>query len=277
MKRFMILLMITTLLAAAALPAAASGGSALTDRETDTGTAAAPTTFADAAALFQYWEAFGYPDYVSGVWTATGGTAQLVIGITEQGGEAARRELLALIENDASVSFVTQKYSYNYLRGVQEDITAYLMGRDLGSWGIGVFVMQGRVELFLEHGTDHEATALVVRELLGQYGDALAIVTENGPITAYTLEIDPGVVTDAAVHPGKQLLTWLPFALILLLLASASVLIVRRRAVLQTAGGATVEVSATLSRADVERRVRDDAPAPSAALDARVLSHIQKT
>lgn len=277
MKRFLILLMITALLAAAALPAAASGGSALTDRETDTGTAAAPTTFADAAALFQYWEAFGYPDYVSGVWTATGGTAQLVIGITEQGGEAARRELLALIENDASVSFVTQKYSYNYLRGVQEDITAYLMGRDLGSWGIGVFVMQGRVELFLEHGTDHEATALVVRELLGQYGDALAIVTENGPITAYTLEIDPGVVTDAAVHPGKQLLTWLPFALILLLLASASVLIVRRRAVLQTAGGATVEVSATLSRADVERRVRDDAPAPSAALDARVLSHIKKT
>lgn len=277
MKRFLILLMITALLAAAALPAAASGGSALTDRETDTGTAAAPTTFADAAALFQYWEAFGYPDYVSGVWTATGGTAQLVIGITEQGGEAARRELLALIENDASVSFVTQKYSYNYLRGVQEDITAYLMGRDLGSWGIGVSVMQGRVELFLEHGTDHEATALVVRELLGQYGDALAIVTENGPITAYTLEIDPGVVTDAAVHPGKQLLTWLPFALILLLLASASVLIVRRRAVLQTAGGATVEVSATLSRADVERRVRDDAPAPSAALDARVLSHIKKT
>lgn len=277
MKRFLILLMITALLAAAALPAAASGGSALTDRETDTGTAAAPTTFADAAALFQYWEAFGYPDYVSGVWTATGGTAQLVIGITEQGGEAARRELLALIENDASVSFVTQKYSYNYLRGVQEDITAYLMGRDLGSWGIGVFVMQGRVELSLEHGTDHEATALVVRELLGQYGDALAIVTENGPITAYTLEIDPGVVTDAAVHPGKQLLTWLPFALILLLLASASVLIVRRRAVLQTAGGATVEVSATLSRADVERRVRDDAPAPSAALDARVLSHIKKT
>lgn len=277
MKRFLILLMITALLAAAALPAAASGGSALTDRETDTGTAAAPTTFADAAALFQYWEAFGYPDYVSGVWTATGGTAQLVIGITEQGGEAARRELLALIENDASVSFVTQKYSYNYLRGVQEDITAYLMGRDLGSWGIGVSVMQGRVELLLEHGTDHEATALVVRELLGQYGDALAIVTENGPITAYTLEIDPGVVTDAAVHPGKQLLTWLPFALILLLLASASVLIVRRRAVLQTAGGATVEVSATLSRADVERRVRDDAPAPSAALDARVLSHIKKT
>ena len=84
-------------------------------------------------------------------------------------------------------------------------------------------------------------------------------------------------MTDAAVHPGKQLMTWLPFALILLLVASASVLIIRRRtAVMQTATGETVTTEEKLTVAQVEDMIRTEVPAPSAELDRKVLSQIRK-
>ena len=170
MKKFLTCLLALMLTAALAVPVSASAGTVYEGAESGM---SENGTFANSGALFEYWETVGYPDYVSGVWTETGGMESLVIGITEEGGDAARQEILALIENDASVSFVTQKYSYNYLRGVQEEITAYLRARDLGSWGIGVSVMRGTVELFLEHNTDHEETALVIKELMAQYGDVL--------------------------------------------------------------------------------------------------------
>ena len=273
MKKILAFGLTLLLLAALAVPVSASAGTVYENA----GETSEPETFANAWALFESWETNGYPDYVSGVWTETGGMEELVVGITEEGGEAARREILALIENDASVSFVTQKYSYNYLRGVQEDITAYLMEHEIGSWGIGVSVMRGTVELFLEHNTDHEETALVIKELMVRYGDIVQIETGHGPIVTYDLEIGSAVVTDTAVHPGKQLMIWPPMALVLLLVALGAILIARRRtAVMQTATGETVTTGGNLTAAQVEDMIKTDAPAPSAELDRKVLSQIKK-
>lgn len=276
MKKILAFCMTLILLTALAVPASASAGTAY---ET-AGETGEPGTFANAWELFQWWETNGYPDYVSGVWTETGGMEELVIGITEEGGEAARREVLDLVENDASVSFATQKYSYNYLRQLQEEITAYLMEHELGSWGIGASVMENNIGLSLQYDiAEHETTALVVKELKERYGDIVQIEMGTGQIVTYDMvvEIGPAVVTDTAVHPGKQLMTWLPMALVLLLVASGAILIARRRTtVMQTATGETVTTGGKLSAAQVEDMIKTDAPAPSADLDRRVLSQIKK-
>lgn len=277
MKKFLAFWMTLLLLAALAVPVSASAGTAYENA----GGTSETGTFANAWALFESWETNGYPDYVSGVWTETGGMEALVFGITEEGGEAARREILELVENDGSVSFVTQKYSYNYLRQVQEEIAAYLMEHEIGSWGIGVSVMENNIGLSLQYDVaEHETTALVVKELKERYGDIVQIETGHGPIVTYDVveEIGPAVVTDTAVHPGKQLMTWLPMTLVLLLVASGAILIAHRRrtAVLQTATGGTVTTDGKLTAAQVEDMIKTDAPAPSAELDRKVFSQIDK-
>lgn len=70
--------------------------------------------------LFQYWEDFGYPDYVGGVFSTGGSMRQLTVLLTGDS-ETAKKQILSSLVNASVLSFGTSKYSYNELMAVNED------------------------------------------------------------------------------------------------------------------------------------------------------------
>ena len=133
--------------------------------------------------LYQAWfeneeYEYHYPDYVCGVWTETGDMSELVVAVTkDEAGEAGKQEILSLIENDASVKFTYQSYSYNELRQVQEEISPF-MGDESGIYGIGVYEMDNKVHADIDMSNPN--AEMYVEKLLGQYGDKLVFEAGSG-------------------------------------------------------------------------------------------------
>ena len=138
--------------------------------------------------LFQQWCYTGYPDYVTGVWSTDGSSYNLTVGITnDAAGEAGKQEILNLIEDDASVTFVTQAYSYNYLMVIHEELFPYFNQEELGMVGSGVYDMENYVDVeFLAENANDETTLNFIEELKEKYGDAISVSYTNG----YTLVTD---------------------------------------------------------------------------------------
>lgn len=133
--------------------------------------------------LYQAWYASGeyeynYPDYVCGVWTETGDMSELVVAVTkDEAGEAGKEEILSLIENDDSVKFTYQSYSYKELRQVQDEISSF-MGDESGIYGLGVYEMENKVHANIDMSNPN--AEMYVEKLLGQYGDMLVFEAGNG-------------------------------------------------------------------------------------------------
>lgn len=133
--------------------------------------------------LYQAWFASGeyeyhYPDYVCGVWTETGDMTELVVAVTkDEAGEAGKQEILSLIENDASVKFTYQSYSYKELRQVQEELS-HFMGDESGIYGIGVYEMDNKVHADIDISNPNAED--YIRKFLGQYGDKLVFEAGGG-------------------------------------------------------------------------------------------------
>lgn len=133
--------------------------------------------------LYQAWCASGeyeynYPDYVCGVWTETGDMSELVVAVTkDEAGEAGKEEILSLIENDDSVKFTYQSYSYKELRQVQDEISSF-MGDESGIYGLGVYEMENKVHADIDMSNPN--AEMYVEKLLGQYGDMLVFEAGNG-------------------------------------------------------------------------------------------------
>ena len=133
--------------------------------------------------LYQAWFASGeyeynYPDYVCGVWTETGDMTELVVAVTkDEAGEAGKQEILSLIENDDSVKFTYQSYSYKELRQVQEELSSF-MGDESGIYGIGVYEMENKVHADIDISNPNAED--YIRKFLGQYGDKLVFEAGGG-------------------------------------------------------------------------------------------------
>ncbi len=159
--------------------------------------------------LYQAWYASGeyeyyYPDYVCGVWTETGDMSQLVVAVTkDEAGEAGKEEILSLIENDDSVKFTYQSYSYKELRQVQDEISPF-MGDESGIYGLGVYEMDNKVHANIDMSNPN--AEMYVEKLLGQYGDKLVFEAGNGITLDCTTEgiIDSagGGIDGAVYTPG---------------------------------------------------------------------------
>ena len=139
--------------------------------------------YLDMAELYQDWYASGkyeynYPDYVCGVWTETGDMSELVVAVTkDEAGETGKEEILSLIENDDSVKFTYQSYSYKELRQVQDEISPF-MGDESGIYGLGVYEMDNKVHANIDMSNPN--AEMYVEKLLGQYGDMLVFEAGNG-------------------------------------------------------------------------------------------------
>ena len=129
--------------------------------------------YLDMGELYQSW--FGdrkykyfYPDYVCGVWTETGDMSELVVAVTnDEKGNAGKEEILSLIENDDTVKFVYQNYSYTELRDIQEELSPLMS--DNGVYSLGVDEMNNRVSM--DVNMEHPNIQSFMEKCYGQYGD----------------------------------------------------------------------------------------------------------
>lgn len=235
--------------------------------------------YANAMDLYQEWYE-NYPDYISGIWSTDGGMSNMTFGIASDADfESTKNEILALIENDGSASFVQQKYSYNYLKEIQEYMNTYFTNYDpsLGLSAMGIYEMENYVAIdFLKDKKDDETVKTFVNQLIDKYGDAVQINYSEGIVL--TLEerpIDNGMEDISFTEPSQsQFLIVLLFTVLTVFAVTTGVLAYtkkRKSAVLQTASGQTVTADSPASIKQTENAVRKATLIPDSALDRRIL------
>ncbi|MBR6537257.1 MAG: hypothetical protein IKT67_08655 [Lachnospiraceae bacterium] len=240
--------------------------------------------YSTAFDLFQHWCNDGYPDYVTGVWSTDGSSYNLTVGVTnDAAGEAGKKEILNLIEDDTSVTFAPQTFTHDYLMQIQEELLPYFE-QDLGLVASGVYDRENHVGVeILTARANEEATLIFIAELQAKYGDAISIsYTEN--YVTLTDELHTNTTT-VLIEPLSPSATGTPFSP---LLAAGLILIpllvfgiyfaLRRRfvPVLQTNAGGTVAQSSKLSVKQVEEIVKESSLTISKEVDERVMEGIGK-
>lgn len=202
--------------------------------------------YATAGELYQAW-AEELPDYICGVWSTDGGTSRLTFGIQENAaGSAGKQEILALIRDDSTVSFVYQKHSRNHLIRIQDALGEYLQ-QDLGLISAGLNEIENQIDLAIyEKRRDDPATKALVAELTDQYGDAIAI--------EYTDQLIFSTLGAAPFYTQPSFWCVLGGAAVCFLFSAGLLLKRRKRLALQPSGG---QLSAPSSRMKVGGISRD--------------------
>lgn len=245
--------------------------------------AAAVTAFAEDAAkyetafgLFEEWMQTGYPNYVTGMWSTDGSMDNLTVGIVEaEYSEELKNELLSLVENKDTLSFAKQKYSNNYLRSIQDELTVYF-GGEIALSGMGVYDMENYVGIDIVSDKMNPATEDFIRECTEKYGDAVHF--EYGGEIVLDMGYTQSTTVQTATEEAKSDNTlWIAFAAVAVLLigGAAIVFINRRRSVLAGADG-TLAATDSISDEQLENFVRETYIAPSAELDEKILSITKK-
>ena len=239
------------------------------------------TTYPTLFDLFQYWCNEGYPDYVTGIWSNDGSSYNLTVGLVEGAtGEAGKQEILDLVENDSSITFTTQTYSYNYLRQVQDELTPYFK-QELGMVGTGVSEMENCVDVeFLTEKANDETTLNFIAKLKETYGDAISVSCTEGYTLRLTTE-EIGLANPLAPSTGgnSSLSPLLAAGLILIPLLVFGVYFALRKRfvpVMQTNAGGTVTQTDRISVKEVEELVKDSALTVSKDVDKKVMDGIEK-
>lgn len=234
--------------------------------------------YANAWELYQEWYE-NYPDYISGIWSTDGGMSHLTFGIASDADfESTKNEILALIEKDSSASFVQQKYSYNYLKEIQEYMNTYFTNYDpsLGLSAMGIYEMENYVGIdFLEDKKDDETVRAFIKQLEDKYGDAVQINYSEGFVqTLEELPIDSDMIT-VIDRPSQNPLPVLFLITVITVFAVTAGGIAytkkRKTAVLQTASGQTVTADAPVSTKQTENAVRNATLTPDSTLDQKIL------
>lgn len=242
--------------------------------------AAAVTAFAEDAAkyetafgLFEEWMQTGYPDYVTGMWSTDGSMDNLTVGIVEaEYSEELKNELLSLVENKDTLSFAKQKYSKNYLRSIQEELTGYF-GGEIALSSMGVYDMENYVGIDIVSDKMNPATEDFIRECTEKYGDAVHF--EFGDAAVDLEEIL--YVTTATEEKATDSAMWIAFAAVaVLLVGGAAIVIISRRRSVSAGADGTLAATDSISDEQLESIVSETDIAPSAELDEKILSITKK-
>lgn len=143
--------------------------------------------FETAIDLSQYWSETEYPSYICGVfvWSQSADKMVLAFGVTDdEVGEAGRAEILTLISDTSTVTFVTQKYTYAQMCLAKEDLSSYLTSHYelFGNWGAGIRQSENYVyvDLWKNEGNSDEIEHLIDKAY-EKYGDMVCFnVYETG-------------------------------------------------------------------------------------------------
>lgn len=234
--------------------------------------------YANADALYQAWYG-NLPDYITGVWSTDGSQYNLTFGIRADADvKAVKKEILSLVKDDKSVSFAVQKYSYNELKAINDELLAYFPSPendvDYGLVSMGVYEMENMVQIeILEARKDDPVTVAFVKKITEKYGDVVRIAYAENYVQT-TIGIDPTI-------PDKSFPeVWFSIAAAVLLCFIGVLVYVKKKqstVVLQTAGGAAVTASEPLSVKDVERMVRDSGETVPDTLTQKIMQKIDNT
>ena len=236
-------------------------------------------SFSTAGDLFQHWANAGYPDYVTGVWSTDGSYYTLTIGVLEnEAGEIGKQEILDLITDDTTVTFVYQTYSRNYLLRLQEELLPYFKQEELGMVSIGLSDTENHIEIgILEEKRNDEASLNFIAELRDTYGDAVSVIYTDSTIELTTEEIGlsaPLSPTTSGSIAFPALWTIGLIGIPLLVFGMYFVLKKRFVPVLQTTAGNSVTKTKKLSTRDVESLIKECSLPVSNDLDEKILKDI---
>jgi len=185
---------------------------------------------------------------MSGVWSTDGGLNNLTIAVTkDEAGEAGKAEILELIENDESVTFTYQSYSYAELLAARLEIERQL-GKDNGMHSIGIYEMENHIGVGIDE--THPKAEAFMQKLLKEYGDMVHIEISTGPIN--TLEETTLVDIGGTAEQGPSHLWILLLAGSMALCVGGFFLLRQRSLAVQTANG-PVQTASSLSRKQAEQ------------------------
>jgi hypothetical protein len=266
MKRMILLALCLFLMGTCAVTAAADEGD----------------LYATAGELYEAWVSRDcVPDYITGVWSTYGEPSNLTFGVVKgEAGVLGMQEILALVRNDSTVTFVCQTYSRNYLYGIQDEIVDAYFGKNLGLVTAGVNEYENKLyfEVHIDFAENPDTLAMI-RTVTEQYGDAVAFRSIDVAIQP-VVQTQPSVTGPALVVTQPQKLeSPLLFAFGLCGLAAACFFLLqmqRRRVMAVAADGPPVIMDSRPVRIkDVEDAIRKAENKPSEALDDRVMCSIR--
>ena len=234
--------------------------------------ATAEKSFTNGGDLYQYWATVtGYPEYVCGVWSADGTEQNIVIALTKDDkGNVGKEEILAMVEDDTSVSFTYAKYSYAELRAIQDALTEY-MGIENGFYTLGVSEMKNCVSLGID--TDMECNKAFIQECIELYGDKVEFVNTKDAydlavrVETYDSTVNPATVA-VGVNKGIMSRPWMLCLLVVIVcFAFGIVVICQKRSisnatVTQTDTGNVVVESAKVSKTHVVKALKNAEETP---------------
>lgn len=221
-----------------------------------------------AGELYEAWYE-NLPDYICGVWSTDGGTNNLTFGIQNNAaGNAGKQEMLDLVKNNSTLTFVYQEYSRNYLLQIQREIDEY-MKKELGLISTALNEQNNCIELgILKERKDDVATQDMIKEVTDRYGNAVTVEYTDA-IYALTTDMN-GLWTSQHII--------LIMGIVVVFLAGMFFVFQKRNVLLlQTNNGATVSTATSPSTKEVENLVRKTQYDIPSELDQRIMNEINKT
>ena len=221
-----------------------------------------------AGELYEAWYE-NLPDYICGVWSTDGGTNNLTYGIKNNAaGNAGKQEMLDLVKNNSTLTFVYQEYSRNYLLQIQREIDEY-MKKELGLISTALNEQNNCIELgILKERKDDVATQDMIKEVTDRYGNAVTVEYTDA-IYALTTDMN-GLWTSQHII--------LIMGIVVVFLAGMFFVFQKRNVLLlQTNNGATVSTATSPSTKEVENLVRKTQYDIPSELDQRIMNEINKT
>lgn len=173
--------------------------------------------YSTAGELYQAWYE-DLPDYICGVWSTDGSSDNLTFGIqNNEAGNVGKREMLELVENDETITFVYQTFSRNYLSQVQEELLPYFE-KDCGLVSTALDDQNNYIELgILEERRDDENTKEMIEDIVEEYGEAVH-VAYTGEIVLTSTEGEETSYMQPALSFIKGILATLFIGLVLFVL-----------------------------------------------------------
>lgn len=236
--------------------------------------------YENAGQLYEAWVSQGgVPDYISGVWSTDGGTENLTFGVVQcEAGEQGKREILALVRDDSTVTIVYQTYSRNYLYRIQEEIVDAYFEEGLGLVTAGVMEKENKLRFEVHTDfTDNVDTQAMIQHVTEQYGDAVyfSYIDTYPQFVGGTQPAPTGPIL-VMTNPQNHVF---PFAFVLcgIVLAFLLFIEIQRRRVMAVAldGTPMIMDEKPISKRDVEAAIRETDIKPSETLDDRVMRSIQ--
>lgn len=230
--------------------------------------------YKNIGALYQHWEANGYPDYVGFVFSTDENENNLTVLIVENN-DTAENQIRSMLISDSGLSFGIAKYSYNELKAIADKISSDYLGKNeqVYTVGVGWTSIDGEVVGFGDSGKEPRVVVGVDKSILTEYtnqfekfyGDMAVVEESDAPMRAIANDNGTGLF-----------LLLIP----MVLLAGASILFFNRSRLIpamQTTSGSVITQSAPVSKKQMIEVVKNSAITPSDDMFNSIMEKIEKT